>query len=293
MSNAIINTSEVTINAAQNTKTVPVAAPMRDAIITALNAGNPHAIKASEVQYAGVTPEEFSAWTTWVESLRQACIEYGKVVDDKTSSQEQLDLAKGRVWDKWRTILKAGEEDKFHPNMFTREQDAETVRVYATGITTLTIPGIGSVASVTPANIFRKMIEKFLGLRIRANAALCDADRDTIAKYLGAKASILKAQERLRGQDTDDGHKPGLLENMATLQKRYEDSIALLVSVGIDEDTAKKNPAMVTLTENISTIEAQIKAASKTISEANTFIADNQTQYDRIIATINKIEAGK
>lgn len=291
----VINLNSVTINP-ENASTSKVSAPadpMRDAIIVACETGNTHAITNVEAAMAGCDPKDFSKWRTYVEALRQTAIEYGKVTDDKDSTQEQIALAKGRVWEKWQQILTIGEEDKFHPNMFTREQDADTCRVYATGVTTMSIPGIGSVAATTPGKIFRKLIETFLGLRIRANAALCDADRDVISAYLSAKATITKAQERLDGKTTDDGHEPGLLDRLAATTESLTKSIKLLEDFGIAHDDAVKNPAIASLAAAKSDLESEIAKTKKSKADAEKIIAEKQEQFDRIIATINKIERVK
>lgn len=292
MKNTTINTSNVTINPENATKR-GVAEPMRDAIITSCEAGNPHAITNVEAAMAGIEPKEFSKWTAYVESLRQTAIEYGKVADNKDSQKSALELAKGRVWEKWQQILTVGEEDKFHPNMFTREHDADTIRVYACNMATMSVPGIGSVAVVTPGKIFRKMVETFLGLRIRANAALCDADRDIISSYLGAKNAVAKAQERLNGRDTDDGHEPGLYERQAAVTADIEKSYVLLESVGIDRETAMKNPAVAALLVSKDELDKDIAAATKAVSDGQKTMTEKQEQFDRVVATINKIERVK
>ena len=292
MNENIINTNNVTVNA-ENAKATPAAEPMRDAIIVACETGNAHAITLVEAVMAGIDPKEFSKWTSYVEALRQTAIEYGKVADNKDSGKDQIELAKGRVWEKWQQILTIGEEDKFHPNMFTREQDADTCRVFACNMTTLNIPKIGTVAAVTPGKAFRKMIESFLGLRIRANAALCDADRDIILTYNNAKNAAAKAQERLVGRDTDDGHEPGLNEQLASVTISLSKSYDLLEGFGIPHEDAVKNPAIIALVAQKDNLESEVAKAKKAKADNEKIVAEKQEQYDRVIATINKIERVK
>lgn len=284
-----IETMNVTVNATSE-NVAPQMDAMRDAIIIACETGNKHAITNVEAAMSGAEPEDFSRWTFYVESLRQTAIEYGKVADNKDSAQSALELAKGRVWEKWRQILTVGEEDKVHPNLFTREHDADTVRVYACNMTTMNIPSIGTVAMATPSKVFRKMVETFLGLRMRANEALCDADRDVISAYLGAKNTIAKANERLNGRDTDDGHECGLLERFTATSESLEKSFEMLASFGISKDDALENPAIKSLIAEKDALDADITKAKKSISDAEKVMNEKQSQYDRIIATINKIE---
>lgn len=268
----------------------PVCDGIRDAIITLCESGNPHAITNIEAAAAGASPEDFSRWTYFVRMLRLVAIEYGKVADAKTSSEEELELAKGRVWDKWRDIIAVGEEDRFHPNMFLRSCDADTIRVFATGVAHANVPGLGTVACVTPEKAFRKMVEQFLGCRIRANAALCDADRDLIINFLGWQKSVAKAQERLNGRDTEDGHQAGLREKLETAKSKYEMSVEVLASVGMSEQDIDATPAVASLLADIDGLEKSINKQEEIISECNKKIGEKQEQYDRVVATINKIE---
>ncbi len=290
MANTNIINNNVTVNPETSNKVVGAADAMRDAIIEAAQTGNKHAITNLEAAYAGAEPEDFSRWNTYCEALRQVAIEYGKLVEKKDSTKKQLALASGRVREKWQQILTVGEVDKFHPNMFTREQDADTMRVYAYNNCTLTIPGLGSVAAVTPSKIFRNCVERFLGLRIRANEALCDADRDCVSRFLGNQKTVQTCVERLNGKNTDDGHEPGLIESLAGNEKKLADSIELLASVGVSEEDAMKNPALLALDGSIKALTAQIEQARKTLSDAQKYIAEHREQYERVIATINQIE---
>lgn len=278
----IMNTNEVTISPVGIKPTNPMTGVM-NAIITACNTGNAHAITALEGAYAGASSEDFSKWTQWVTALRYVAIEYGKVADRADATADELATARARVWEKWSAVL-AG--DKNHANMFAREHDADTIRVYAYNMATLNVPGLGSVKAVTPERIFRKMVETFVGLRLRANDALCDEDRDVLTAYLGAENSIATAQERLDGKD----EKPGLLTQLADIRKNYADSIAMLAGFGIAEEEAIKNPAVASLLADEKKLTEAIASANKTIADAKKVIAEKQSRYDGIIATINRIE---
>ena len=289
----MMNQNEATNNTATAAATAaarPVCDGIRNAIITLCEAGNPHAITNVEAAASGATPDDFSRWTYYVRLLRNTAIEYGKVADAKDSSEEELELAKGRVWDKWRDIIAVGEEDKFHPNMFVRSCDADTIRVLATGVAHIAVPNIGTVPCATPEKAFRKMVEQFLGCRIRANAALCDADRDLLVNFLGWQKSVEKAKERLNGKETEDGHQAGLREKLDYANAQYQMSIEVLASVGMSEEDINNTPAVAELLVTIDGLEKSIAAQNQTISECNKKIAEKQEQYDRVVATINKIE---
>lgn len=284
MSNNIIMTANVSIN--PEAETVKVTNPMSgvgDALITACNTGNQHAITALEAAYSGASAEDFSVWTQYITALRYVAIEYGKIADKADATAEELATARARVWEKWQMILVG---DKNHKNMFAREHDADTIRVYAYNMATLNVPGLGSVKTTTPEKIFRKMVETFVGLRFRANEALCDEDRDVLFAYLGAQANIKKAQERLNGTE----EKAGLIKQLASVKASYTQSIKMLAGFGISEDEAVKNPAVAGLLVDEKELTEAISKANKTIADAGKVIAEKQGRYDAIIATINKIE---
>jgi len=289
MSNATINTMNVTIDKSQ--ATIGAVDPMRDAIITMATQGNPHAITNVEAALAGAAPEDFTRWTTYVRQLREVGIAYGKVCDKKESTKDELALSRGRVFEKWQQVIKTGEMDKFHPNMFIREEDADLIRVYANNMATVNIPGVGTVNVVTPDKIFRKMIETWLGLRIRANEALCDADRDLINLYQGYIKTIDANKKRLNGEGEGEDYKPGLLANLKSAQDALSMSVTLLTDAGLDEKVVDENPAIVALRNQINSIEADIAKANKLISDAEEGKKEKQEQYDRVISTINRIEA--
>ena len=288
MSNTNITMNNVTINAENAPKVINPARLVRDALITSAEQGNKKAITAMDAAYAGIKADEFSKWTRFCDLLRNVAIEYGKAVESKDSTDDQIALAKGRVVEVWGRVL-AG--DSIHPNMFGRENDADTIRVYAYNMATMSIEGIGTIGCVTPMGHFRRMVETFIGLRFRANEALNDADRDVIQAVLSARSRIKSADERIKGTEKKDGTRvKGLNELLADTINNYNQSLQLLAGFGIDKDTAEKNPAVATLLANKKEYEKQIADANKTITDANKVIVEKQAQYDRIIATINKIE---
>ena len=290
---ATVTVNTVSTEIPENVKVVTgYADPMRDAIIIACESGNKKAITAENAAFAGIPQKDFDRWRTYVNGLRECAIEYGKISERKNATTEELALAKGRVFEKWEQILTVGEADKFHPNMFIREHDADTVRVYATGIATVNVPGVGTVGTVTPANIFRRLVETLLGLRIRANEILCDDDRNLIANYLSWENAVKTGNERLNGYDDEEGrHVDGLLDKKANNEKSYKNSIAMLASFGIDEKTALENDAVASLVAVGDMLEKQITDTQKTIKKAQESIDKKKDQYNRVIASINRIEA--
>lgn len=287
--NANLNMNTINLETTETVKKSSVLDPMKQAILVSAEAGNKHPVTAQEAACAGISPDDYSAYRAAVRSLRLAATEYGKVVEKKDSTTEAIALAKGRVADKVSEILTVSAD--FHRNMFTRPEDVETMRVYAYNLATISIEGIGTIAAVTPERSFFKVFESWLGLRIRANEALNDADRDLIMKYLGAKKAVETAKQRLLGnEDTDGNHKPGLKETLASLQKRYDDALEMLGSFGISLEDAIKNPAMTALDEQKTKVEKDISTAEKQKQDAEKYLDEHKDQYNRILATINKIE---
>lgn len=294
MSNTNNTTNNVTVNAPVITpeakKAEEIFVPIQDAIIAACELGNRHALTALEAACAGATQEAFSKWRFWVEQLRTACIEYGKKADAQATPDDRLALAKARVLEKWRELVSVGNSGKVHPNMFLRETDADTLRVYACNISSMNVPGLGSVQVVTPAPYFRKMVELFLGLRMRASEALSDIDRDVISAYISAQNSKAKAEEQLNGKEQNGQHIDGLNKQLEDIKENIKKSFELLESVGVTKEQALANPAIVAILAVEKQIESAIATANKTIEDADKVIKEKEDIYKKIVSNINRIE---
>ena len=263
--------------------------PMRNALIAMCNRGNKKAMTAADALDFGADVNDFSSWTFFVNVLRERAVTYGKLVSSKESSDKDIKKAQVDLQEQWQKLL-TKTADEFHPNFFIRQQDADTLRVYAYNMAHLNVPGLGSVATVTPSLTFRKMVEMFIGLRIRANDALEDADRDILASYLGAKQQLATAEERRDGRDTDNGHQAGLLENLDSAEVKLVDSLKMLENFGINKDTAYQNPAVITLVSTIDGIKKDLEQCNKTITDAKEVISKYQDRYNEIISKVNRIE---
>lgn len=267
--------------------------PMRKAISYAHKLGNAHAIKLEEATYADVPSDDFHRWTYWVGELRTAAIEYGKLVEDKDADQKDLELAKTRLFVKWRSILKVGEENLFHKNLFIREQDAETIRVYATGVKWLAIDGIGSVMAQTGRDDFRRLVELLLGCRMAANKLLNDADRDMIIQYQSHQKAAQTAHDRLHGYSRGNTEVVGLYSQLKTAEDKLASACELLTT-SIGEEAAKavmdNNPAFSALRNQVAEINKQIDTNKKAEYTNKLWCNDHKRYYNAIISTLDSIE---
>ena len=244
---------------------------MRDAIIDAHNYPkcNKHAITEKEALENGATSERFNQWVHWVENLREVIVEYCEVKQSKSATTEELAVAKGRIYPAWRTILKVGEEDVFHKNMFVRPEDVDSLVGYCE---TFMATVKGTQFANTTKVVFRKYVESLLGCRIAGNAVLKDADRDTLAEFYAAERTIDKATKALNGTEkTSKGtttHVKGIIENIADLTTRISDGEKMLKGFGLSEEEIAQNSLLGTLRASLRTLEEEKKSAEKSKADA-------------------------
>ena len=273
--NATVNTADYAINA------------MRTAIINQSVNGVNHAITKAEAVASGTTEERWSQWDIWVGDLRDACQHYAELQADRTISDNSktLKAAEGKVWAHWRSILKVGEEDLFHKNMFIRRSDVEKLTTFAGNITYVFVPGIGKVPAVTGKNNFRKMVECFLAARIAGNAMLSDAQRDIVKNYNNAVNNEKKQKELLNGS----GEEEGLLKAEARKKEAYESVVAALKAANLPEEQIN-SISMASKNAYEATKEARLDA-EKALANAEKTQKDLKEQYDEIVALLDKLEA--
>ena len=268
-----------------------VSVPMRRAIVKAHELGNTSAISAKEAQFCEVPIEDFNLWVFRCNTLRELAVKYGQLVESKNSPQDAIDRARNELFTLWKAVLKAGESDLAHPNMFVRAEDADTLRVYATGITWLHAEGVGSVMASTNPGRFRQMVELFLGCRMAGNALLNDDDRDIIAQWNSSSKTISSNQERLDGNA--DKNIKGLKEQLKNANTAYETAVDLLISaIGKDsaESVIESNPSFKAMRSKAAEIQQNIDRCKKAIHDARNWQSVHGPRYRQILATLNRIE---
>lgn len=266
---------------------------MRDAIIDAHNYPkcNKKAITESDAIENGATSERFNQWVYWVESLRETVVTYCELKQIKGTDPKELASAKGRIFAAWRTILKVGEENVFHKNMFVIPEDIESLVGYnETFMATYKGTQFANTTKIT----FRKYVESLLGCRIAGNAVLKDADRDVLAAYYGAERTIEKANKALNGSDktSKDGvttHTKGIIENIADLTVRIDDGVKMLKGFGMEDDAIAENPLIATLRASLRELEAEKVSAEKSRKDAEDVKSANETRVTEIEAMLNSL----
>lgn len=263
---------------------------MRTAIINqSLNGAN-RAITKDDAEKSGTTEERWTQWKLWVADLRLAACEYGDLQADRNYSDgcAALRMAENAVWKRWRSILKVGEENLFHPNMFIRRTDVEKITTFASNVCYVYVPGKGKVAARTGENNFRKLVEQFLAVRIAGNSILSDADRDVIKGYNSAVAAEKKFSDILNGYAEGDKMIMGLYEMRDAAQHKLADITAALENAGVAEEVIKNVTAP--QTDAVNKALADIKAAEKSKAAAEKTQGELKEKYDAISALLNKIE---
>ena len=266
---------------------------MRDAIIFAHNYPqcNKKAITEAMALENGATTERFNQWVYWVENLRETVVAYCELKQVKGADPKELAAARGRIFAAWRTILKVGEENVFHPNMFLIPEDIESLVGYNE---TFMATYKGTQFANTSKVIFRKYVESLLGCRIAGNAVLKDADRDTLAEYYGAERAIDKANKALNGTDknTKDGvvtHVKGIIENIADLTTRISDGEAMLKGFGVSDEDIAQNSMLGALRANLRELEASKVSAEKSRKEAEETKAKHAERVTEIESMLNSL----
>lgn len=294
MSKAINNKTAETINAAKttvkdtivtNTENYAVNA-MRTAIIEQSRQGINHAITKEEALKSGATEERWTQWGIWVDDLRAACVHYAELQADRNTPENSklMKSAEGKVWAQWRSILKVGEENLFHKNMFLRRSDVEKLTTFAGNITYVFVPGKGKIPAVTGKTNFRKLVETFLACRIAGNSILSDAQRDVIKGYVGAQNTIKKMGELLDG--TADNQ--GLTAKLAAKQSEYDAIMDALKQAKVAPQQIETISAPAKLAVDLA--KADVAAAEKAIKDAEKRQAELKEEYQKIVDLLDEIE---
>ena len=260
---------------------------MRDAIISQSLNGVNHAITKDEAVKSGTTEERWNQWVMWVSDLRDACQHYAELQADRNTPEvgKLMKAAEGKVWAQWRSILKVGEEDLFHKNMFVRRSDAEKLTAFAGNITYVYVPGKGKVPAVTGKNNFRKMVETFLAARISGNAMLSDAQRDVIKGYTSAVNTEKKMTEVLDGK----GDEIGLRKTLTIKEETYNATVEALKAAKLSEEqiTAIAAPAKAAY----DAVKKEVDTAEKAIKNAQDTQKELKEQYEEITGLLDALEA--
>lgn len=268
-----------------------ISVPMRRAIVKAHELGNTSAITARDAGFCDVPIEDFNLWVFRVNGLREFAVKYGNLVESKNSAQDDIVRAKNELFTLWKAVLKAGEANLAHPNMFVRSEDADTLRVYATGITWLHAESVGSVMATTTPTRFRQMVELLIGCRMAGNALLSDDDRDIIAGWNSACKSEQSAEERLEGNA--ERNIVGLKKQLDDAEKALETASDMLISA-VGEEAAKgiieSNPSFKGMRGKLVELQRQIDASKKAQNDARNWKSIHGVRYREIIATLNRIE---
>lgn len=259
---------------------------MRGAIIAQSLSGANRAISKDDAIKAGASEERWNQWCIWVDDLREVAYHYAELQMDRNTPEtgKLMKSAEGKVWQQWRSILKVGEENLFHKNMFIRRSDVEKITAFAGNITYVFVPGKGKVPAVTGKTNFRKFVETFLACRIAGNAMLSDAQRDVIKGYTGACTSEKKYTELLNGT----AEETGLRDILTAKENALNEVIKALELAKVKEDLVDQIVAPAKLARD--TAKKDVDDAEKNLKSAQDKQAELKAQYDEIVALLDAIE---
>lgn len=275
--------------ASESTKEVKYAInAMRTALAAAHNLNNRHAISKEEAVMSGTTEERYNEWVKWVNDLKTVVEEYCAVKHNRTSTAEEISSKEGKCFAVWRTILKAGEEDVFHPNMFVRNADISSLVGYCE---TFVSSGKGSQLAFTSSAFFRKRVETLIGCRMAGNAVLTNENRNTIKEHRRKEFLLDSSTKRLNGYESKSGkHIDGIIDKISIEEKALANDKKLLVSMGCKESELDDNPFIKERKESIKKLKAQKEKTEKLIEQTKKELNALLPKVEAIENTLAEIE---
>jgi len=243
--------------------------------------GQRRAINKSQAEDAGLG-DAFEQWEYHCNRLYEAAIRYSNSLTTINEGPDREDL-----FAIWKQILKCGEADALHPNMYVRRHDVENLRVLAAESDELHIDGIGFVPTVKGKLAFRSKVEIRLACRIAGNATLSDEDRQVILDMRRAEKQIRTAEEVLNGNGkTGDEFVPGVAALIAAATKDLEDLRKSLELANVKEPEKFLREK----TARVNDLNSRKDSAEKRLKKAKKNKEALQTKYDAIIARLDAIE---
>lgn len=260
---------------------------MRPAIIRKSLEGRVKAIDAPFCEKVGVSKERLQDWKYNVDTLYNASCEYSRAIGTSQEAKRREEL-----WMIWKRIIKVGEEDALHPNMYIREKDVENLRVIAAESTQEHIDGVGFVPTTRGKDAFRGFIEIRIALRIAGNATLTDTERDTVQDYRKAVKTIRQTRELLFGYVNPKGEQiPSLYDQVESAEadkKALVDVLKKAKTKDADiEKLTKRHDA------TIKQLNEQIDAAQKRLEKYLKVEKDLREDYKTIVNRLDAIEGTK
>lgn len=294
LKNGAVNETEVIKEVAEEVaseKPSPFAInAMRPALIAAHKLNNRKAITEEIAISAGVTKEKLDEWRTLVEDLRKVVAECNNLRHKEESTSEQITVAKGQIYPKWRKVCKCGESEKdksFHSRWFIRPEDVDSLigfdeKFYATEVGT-------QMGHATPS-MFRKYVESLIGWRITGNNMLTDKDRDDLLEYEKAKKTVKTSEERLDGYMKKDVHIKGLVEKIEDMENQIKLVKDTLRQLGQTEEEIAESPIVASFKTQLKVLKAEKESTDKAKASAEETVRKLKKRAEEIYATLKLIE---
>ena len=267
---------------------------MRGLIIQKSLDGQRRAINLNQVTDSGLTEVTLAQWKYNCDSLYDAAVDYSKALataskrKNDEAAQKAVKEAEQECWNRWRTIIKVGEKDIFHPNMFVRRQDVENIRVLAAESDELHIDGVGFVPTVKGREAFRAKIEIRLACRIAGNEMLLDDDRQTLIDMSKAERTIDSCTKLLNGYTQGKTVVSGIQARILEADEELKNTEETLKKAGI-KDVTKYTKRLVSA---VNTLKEQKTSAEKRLRKATKAKEELQKRYDEIVAGLDSVESG-
>lgn len=257
---------------------------MRSALINAHNSNNAKAISKDFAAGSGVSEKSYTSWTNWCDNLYYKLAPWAEKYNDAKIPDAELN----QFLDDAMPILKV--MTKVDDKLFVRANDA----IFLVGkVHDFGKSADGTLDVVRGKVAFRRQVEAMLGCRIAGNAAVTEADYDTVVKYEKAEANIDKAQLRLDGYTNAKGEKVvGLKERLEEATKVCNDMKKI---AGITDEIEKKlkkekkqldeaYPLIAAYIQAAAEAEEAVKSAEGQITKCKETMAKLGKKYKEIMA---------
>ena len=285
-----VNEADVIAETAKTEKSEFAINAMRSALIAAHKLNNRKAITADQATMAGVSDAKYKEWVNMVEELHQKVETYNDLRHTENSTDEQRNLAEGRIYPLWRKCVACGESDedkKFHKRWFIRPTDVSSLVGYDE---VFYATEMGTQMGHATATVFRKKVETLIGWRITGNMVLNDKDRDDLLEYERAVKAVKVATERLNGYTKGDNHIKGLIEKIADMENQIKTVEDTLRQLGQDDNQIAESPIVVPFKVQLKTLKGEKESTEKNKTTNAEIIRKLEERAKQIYATLNPID---
>lgn len=237
-------------------KTVYNINEMSKALVIAHNTGNLKPINTDLIDGCGIDRGYFTKWVADCQKLLEACHSYYEVrtnFRNGLATEDDMKAARIVIYPLWKSIIEAGETNKFTKELHVHESDVEDLVGFSwkffspkfnSGKGAESVCSIGTQIVCEDDKKFRQKVESLVGCIMAKNRMLTNTERDTLDTYYKALNSAVSATEKIAETQVaiDDWNKKlaELKPEEAEFAKYIKNQVRILTE---DLEKAKKDKA--------------------------------------------------